>query len=257
MDDVLVMFSGGKDSFITACRLIMKGYRVRLISFNNGAVWGETNLLHGVKRLTNRFGEERIQYEGVYNTAGIVMSLTDSWSYLTQLQLGEKYPTLINAQLQCLHCQSAMWVSAIAYAVAKDIEMICTGYRSSDVFCTGHTEFINAMSEVAKSFGIEVNLPVWNTSEWDKLNGWERDNEMALFQFQPQVYEPKCLLGKPVKAMTKREKEDMMKFFDDNIKPVFVEEINHMIPVFRCMKLSSVSLIPLNYDVPDPNEGYY
>lgn len=80
---------------------------------------------------------------------------------------------------------------------------------------------------------------------------------MALFQFQPQVYEPKCLLGKPVKAMTKREKEDMMKFFNDNIKPVFVEEINHMIPVFRCMKLSSVSLIPLNYDVPDPNEGYY
>ena len=33
--DMLILFSGGKDSFLTACRLINTGYTVHLLSIDN------------------------------------------------------------------------------------------------------------------------------------------------------------------------------------------------------------------------------
>ena len=37
---------------------------------------------------------------------------------------------MTNCQIQCLHCQTAMWVCAIAYAKAKNIKNIAAGYKA-------------------------------------------------------------------------------------------------------------------------------
>ena len=114
MSEILLLFSGGKDSFISASREIYTGNRVILISFNNSAVIGEKNILHGVARLQRKYGDNRITYAGCYNTGAIIQSLKDKWADIPWSVLGEQYPNLTNTQITCLHCQTAMWIAAMA-----------------------------------------------------------------------------------------------------------------------------------------------
>lgn len=253
----LVLFSGGKDSFITACKEIEAGYHVYLISFNNGAMAAEENLVHGVKRLQNRYGKDCVEYAGVYNTAALIMRLNEAWTYMPQKELGEKYPNLINAQLTCLHCQSAMWVSAVAYANAHGISRIVTGYRKSDSFCTGHDVFLEGMKTLASHYNISVEFPVWNTPKWDETHGWERNCEMNMRSFLSKVLEPKCLLGRPTHPMSETEKQDMTNFFNTQLKPLLLPQVKNLIPIFRCIQLEEKSLVAIEYPVPDGKDGYY
>ena len=117
----LVMFSGGMDSFITACMRAEDDGPVALVSFNGGSMVAEENLLHGVTRLQNRYGKELVQYGGIYNTSAIIARLNKDWIYKPQKELAERWPSLINAQLNCLHCQASMWSAAIAYASTRGI----------------------------------------------------------------------------------------------------------------------------------------
>lgn len=257
MADVLILFSGGKDSFITSCMQATAGNRVYLISFNNGAVNGEENLLHGVKRLQNRYGEQNIIYAGVYFTGAIISRLNQAWLYMPQEELGRKYPQLINAQLTCLHCQTAMWISAIAYASVKNIHFIAAGNRKSDPFCTGQQFFIQHFTRVAQKYNITVQLPVWEDDAWVKSNGWERDLEMTRRCFEPAVLEPKCVLGQPVEPMNRIQERCMQDYFEEQLLPQIEPQIKKLIPIFRILKLSEKSLEALHYDVPDPSGGIY
>lgn len=253
----LVLFSGGKDSFLSACYMIDAGYTVELISFNNGAVAGEENLLHGVKRMQNRYGEDVVNYAGVYCISSTIARLTDYWSYVPSHEFGDKYPNIINAQLTCLHCQTAMWCAAIAYACAKEIKVIVTGYRSTDVFCTGVTPWVDAMMGIARAKGITVEFPVWEKSVWEESYGWERDTEMVLRSFEPRVLEPKCLLGRPVVRMSDMQESDLVRYFKDNLQSVVEKHIEHLTPIFKTIKLSTKSLEVLHYDPPDGKEGIF
>lgn len=257
MADILILFSGGKDSFITACKEATAGNHVHLISFNNGAVNGEENLLHGVKRLQNRYGENHITYVGVYFTGALISQLKQTWLYMTQEDLGRKYPHLINAQLTCLHCQTAMWVAAIAYACAKKIHTIAAGNRKSDPFCTGQKFFIKTFETIAIKRNIIVKLPVWEDDAWVESSGWERDMEMTRFSFEPQVLEPKCVLGQPVNPMNTAQSECMKEYFMVEIAPHIEAQINHLIPIFKAINMSEKSLEAIHYDTPDGSSGLY
>jgi len=257
MERCLVLFSGGKDSFISTCKMVEEGYQVSLISFNNGAVVGEENLLHGVTRLQNRYGKERVVYEGIYNTASIISRINEYWTYTPQSKIGKEYPSLVNAQVTCLHCQTAMWVSAIAYAVSHNIKVIVSGCRKSDPFCTGQSRWINAISELAALYEIKIKIPVWDDEEWVKSGGWERDQEMARRSFEPQVLEPKCLLGRPVNRMNRGEIYDMIGYFNNHINDSLKSLIDYLIPIFKYIRLSEKSLTVIHYPVPDPTTGIY
>lgn len=240
-DDVLVLFSGGKDSFLTAAMLAEKGMSVRLFSCNNGAVAAEENLLHGAKRLQSRYGDQSVVYEGVYHTASIIQRLNRSWMYSSWRDLGEKYPHMINAQIQCLHCQAAMWVAAVAYAKAKGIPTIAAGYHDYDEFCTGCSWFSDCVSGFAKAYGISTRFPVWTESDWK--DGWRRDIEMIDRFFDPAVLEPKCMLGMPARKLTDSESSEMMRFFGDWLQPKMKDLVDPLVPTFRAMNLCEKSLI--------------
>lgn len=245
---VLVLFSGGMDSFLTACRLVSSGKKAVLISFNSGGVIGEENLRHGANRLIRRFGEDHIEYVGVYPTVATVMRMNRTWVYARQDELGEKYSSLTNCQLQCLHCQTAMWVAAIAYCKAKDINSIAAGYKKTDIFCTGMNDYRNRIVELASDYCIQVDFPVWEI-ESDS----DREMEVGLYQFQPSVLEPKCLLGNPVKnGFPLEERIDLIKFFDENIRDNLKEYIDNLIPVLKNIKIGDTAFDVIHY--PDMNE---
>lgn len=255
---VLILFSGGKDSFITACREIQNGKKARLISFNNSAIIGEKNLLHGTTRLENRYGPDAVSYEGCYNTGAVIQTLTDTWADSSWDALGKTYGPLTNGQVVCLHCQTAMWISAIAYAAAHFIPEIACGYKKSDVFCTGLESYIGRIRSLVEEHGLTMSLPVWDDSVWtDSPGEIERDYEMARHGFRPAVYEPKCMLGRPVHDMTKKLQQAMMSYFDDILLGPARKEIDLLTPIFRTIRLSPESMAVLNYPVPDGSDGYY
>ena len=250
---VLVLFSGGKDSFLATAMLVEQEYTARLLTCNNGAVQAEKNILHGVRRLQNKYGEDRVRFEGAASTAGIIQRLNTAWMYESQKAISEKYPDIVNAQLLCLHCQTAMWISAIAYAEAKNIKTIATGYHNYDEFCTGCIEYINLIREIAATRGIEIMLPVWDKSEWQ--NKATRDIAMIEMFFEPQVLEPKCMLGMPVNPMNENERKQLVAFFRDNIMSKMQENIDKQVPHFRVAKLSETALIAIEYPLPEKDNG--
>lgn len=250
----LVLFSGGKDSFLTACRLVETGNKVVLLSLNNSAVIGERNLLHGVARLQNHYGRNRIEYAGVYNTGAVISRLNKAWMEMPQRELAEAYPEMVGAQALCLHCQSAMWVAAIAYAKAHKITAIASGYRATDLFCTGRKWFVKDMEAIAKKHGISVSFPLWDV-DWDTPEdkwGTERDNEMSRRGFLPRVYEPKCMLGRPVKEMSESESSDMHRYFREHILQQMDGLVDYLYPVFQSIRLSEESMDVMEYPMPKP-----
>lgn len=258
MADTLILFSGGKDSFLTACREIKAGNAAKLISFNNGAVLGEQNLLHSAARLKNRYGPKAVQYIGCYNTSAVIHHLSGMHADTNWETLGSRYPNLINAQINCLHCQTAMWICAIAYASAHRIPAIAAGYRKSDLFCTGMPEYGRRMLHLAREFGCQVRFPVWDDDLWmQSPGGIERDFEMERNRFSPAVLEPKCMIGRPVKPMCDAAKQDVIRYIDEILLPVTESEIRHMQPVLKTLPIGPESMAVIEYPVPDGKNGIY
>lgn len=239
--DMLILFSGGKDSFLTACRLINTGYTVHLLSIDNGCICGEYAFQNGANRLKEKYGENRCHYCGVYNATSIMQKLSDTWAQQPYADIAKKYPHIINAQLNCLHCQSAMWVSSIAYCIAKHIPIAACGYRSTDKFCTGLTDYCGDIVQLGWDNEIEIKYPVWIT-DWDKDEN-ARNDEMKLYGFVPKVNETSCCLGRPVKEMTEKEQKDLIAYFRGEILPHMQDSINRLVPAFKNMQLTMQSTI--------------
>lgn len=67
MKECLVLFSGGKDSFLSTIYLIEQGYKVILVHFDNGQTIGINNVKIGYKRLLKKYGSEKVSYIGTKN----------------------------------------------------------------------------------------------------------------------------------------------------------------------------------------------
>lgn len=72
MREVLLLYSGGLDSMLSACHLACKDYHVNLIHFDNGSSIGTENIIMGAEKLEDRFGSKKITYLGIVSIAGMV-----------------------------------------------------------------------------------------------------------------------------------------------------------------------------------------
>lgn len=252
---ILTLFSGGMDSFITACRLVEQGHKVILINFNNGCVMQPGNILHGVTRLQNCYGKQAIEYAGCYMTYSTMQRLSGAWATSKWECLGHSYPNLTNAQIVCLHCQTAMWVAAIAYAKAETIHTIAAGYKKSDPFCTGHTGYIARIRDIAAKNACTIELPVWDDDAWSVQNA--RALEMTDHGFQPTVLEPACALGRPVNPMTPDERRDLDAYFDNYLTEMATGLVERLIPVMTHIKLPPNLENPPAYPMPDSAGGLH
>ena len=247
---VLLLFSGGKDSFISACRLINQGKTVGLISFNNGSVLAEQNLVHGATRLQNRYGQSKVAYAGCYCTYATLMHLSKAWSLTPISDLANRYPHLINAQVTCLNCQTAMWTAAIAYARAKGYDYIASGYRKSNTFCTGVQEYLSAVRRVSGTYGKPILTPVWEDEIWQDKGDYYRSLEMISEFFDPAVLEPKCMLGRPVPTLTPEIRAELTAYFSEVLEGIMHSEVSALAGVFRHISLLPDSMEVIEYPTP-------
>lgn len=185
--DVLVLFSGGKDSTYTALSLLKSYDSVYLLSFNNGALAGEKNLLWGAGEL-RKYSGDRVKYCGIYGTSACIKRLSEELYTLSMQDMQSLMPDVTYTQIRCTMCQTAMWVAAIAYARAKGIDTIACGYKQSDMFITGFPDYIRYIRKIAGQFGLSVELPMW---------AHEGNVNLGDFGIEDRVYEPQCKVGTP------------------------------------------------------------
>lgn len=235
--EVLVLFSGGKDSFLTVCDIVSRGYKAVLLSCQPGTIFGEPYLEYSAERLISKFGSECVEYAGVLYSGSTKMRLSESWLQSSWQMLGRVYPLLTNCQVQCLHCQMAMWVCAIAYAKAKDIPFLASGYKASDAFCTGASEYTQLVVKIAKQFERSVQFPIW-----DLENNFERDMKLLQYGFYSSILEPKCMVGYPPwEEMTKEVLQQLMEYCNDILVPKMEALIPHYESIYASIKLGSMS----------------
>ena len=222
--EVLLMFSGGRDSFLSACKLVSQGYIVRMITFDNGCISGLNRPGETVSSLIHKFGNENILFEGVYSIASIKHEISDFLDYIPLDELAAKYNKLLMGQTRCLLCKTAMYIAAIKYCKAKDIKYLSEGARESQGFFVEKECMINKYKQLCLDDNIELITPVF------KLNDdWKRKIELIGYGFDSKTYEMQCFLGTPLKERLNKEQiNSLLDFFDNelllNVKKIINED---------------------------------
>ena len=66
--EVILMYSGGLDSFLSCVRLVNQGYKVYLLHFDNGSTIGTENIQIGAERLQKMY-KDKVEFLGIASTA--------------------------------------------------------------------------------------------------------------------------------------------------------------------------------------------
>ena len=214
-NDVLLMFSGGRDSFLSACYLIEHGHRVHMTTFNNGCMSGENFVTDVARRVIEKYGESRATFVGIHSVAANLYKLQKDYLYKQIKDTSDKYPALRPAQLPCLACHTAMYLESIAYCKTHKIRYLAEGARESQKFFVELPEMVERYRELTSKNGIDLLLPVY-----DLVSDWERTLELADRGFIPKTLEPQCWIGCPLgEELSREEIDSLAAFYDASVRP--------------------------------------
>ncbi|MFQ7801934.1 MAG: hypothetical protein ACLRHW_20985, partial [Coprobacillus cateniformis] len=118
---ILLMFSGGRDSYLAACKLIEKGYFVHMITFDNGCTSNLKAVKSVAKTVIDHYGKDCAKFLGIWNTAWHKMMLDKNLQYMKPKDMITNYPELLPYEATCLCCRTSMYLVAIAYCKAMEI----------------------------------------------------------------------------------------------------------------------------------------
>ena len=211
----LLMLSGGRDSFLSACLLIEEGYQVYMVTYDNGCISDIGSTKAVAERIIRRYGSSRAVFVGVQSIAADLHRLQETYLYQTASEVSAKYPDLRFAQMSCLACHTSMYMEAIAYCKAQGICYLAEGARSSQKFFVELPEMVGRYRELAGQNGIKLVLPVYDLSD-----DWERKLKLADRGYIPKTLEPQCWIGCPLREELKPcEIESLAAYYDNEMKP--------------------------------------
>lgn len=211
---ILQLFSGGKDSFLSACKLIENNNIVYLITYDNGCGLFSNNVEHGADRLVTKYGEEQVKFLGIYNISGVWRYFFLLFFNLKPSEITERYGEITYSQFNCLTCRVSMYLYSIAVCKFLGIEKVCDGARYVQGFAIETQGMLERFKRLFEKYQIELILPVINLE-----SDWQRKNELLMRGFVPKVLEPQCLLGVPLKSgnLSKEVIEAVVSFYDKEI----------------------------------------
>ena len=215
--DALLLFSGGKDSFLSACLLVDEGFRVHLVTFSNGADLSPEHAKHGADRLSARYGEDRCHYLGAFNIAWVWRQLFLDYVNKTPTVIKSEYGDLTASQMNCLTCRAAMYVWALKAAKVRGWGFIAEGARHSQSFVVQHEPVLRRFRALLKTHAIELRTPVF-----DITNDLEIKNGLLRAGFVPKTLEPQCLVGVPLPngKVPDEQVEAAGRYYDVTIAPI-------------------------------------
>lgn len=199
MEKVLVLYSGGKDSLLTAAMLAEKNYKVYLVHYDNGMSLATDNVAHGAKRLINRYGvndkfEKRIEYIGVRRSSAIFRSFIKDMYNMKPDEIAAEYGQLNMGQFNCLSCRLAMYVVSIILCKQLGIRYVADGARQSQLFAIEQTPMLDLFTELFAKEGIRFLTPLK-----DLTDDFEEKNMLLARGIIPKANESQCLMGMPLR----------------------------------------------------------
>lgn len=233
MEKVLLFFSGGNDSTLSACRLVMQGYDVELITFDNGCEEGIENIRNRatvLEKLTQNSKKGKVHNLGVFQSVSEFMSMRQKTVNIPFNEIVKKYGNLNQNQLTCLSCRSAMYVVGIAVSKELGIKYIAEGARKTQMFAIEQKELLDGYRSVLERYDMDLMLPVFECE-----SDYEVENELLRisYHFYDRVhdgtthYEAKCWLGNPMdRTLTQEEIEGYSQLFECELEPRMVEDID-------------------------------
>ncbi len=213
---ILLMYSGGKDSFLSALKLYKQfpEHNICLVTYNNGCMVDLKNVETTVSKLKT-VAKYSFSYKGVFSTYGIAREFFFPYFNMKASDLAEKYPNLTASQYHCLLCETAMYLHTMWLAKEWECEYIANGARECQEFVVEQEDMIERYQELANEFGLSIKYPVYDIDD-----DWELENEILRFGLTPKVYEPKCLIGCPTYGMVdSRVIESTVEYYDKEILP--------------------------------------
>lgn len=211
----LLMLSGGRDSFLSACRLFASGYQLHLQVYDNGCISSLDNVTSVVDRLRQRFGNDFVLSYCTTPIASEVNTLRDPVTQKELIELIPKYPNLLISQVNCLACHTSMYLHAIAYCLVHNISSIAEGAREQQKFFVELPPMRDRYVKLCEQYGIELLTPVY-----DLASDTQRKIELSQWGFSPKSYEPQCWIGRPLlDDLTPQQVDSLEKYYDNEIAP--------------------------------------
>lgn len=216
----LVMFSGGKDSLLTACRTIELGYDIHLVTFDNKRTSWLNVTKETVELLKTRYKNHVLSHE-IIETYDIVATLAEYYNSSTLHQIGSQYGLLKPYQVNCLHCHTAMYAKSIALCLKRNYPLIANGARFNQGFVVEHMQMLQEYTEIAEKYDITIHCPVFVHDDE------QRKMDLADRNIMCNVLEPQCWVGCPCKEkLNKKEIRTYLRYFKEQLYDKIIEYID-------------------------------
>lgn len=221
-NSVLLMLSGGRDSFLAACKLLedKEKYHIYMVTFDNGCIYQLENVRTVAERIIKRYGSDRAEYLGVYKTSSIAREFFFPYFNMKPAEQLDRFSGMTPSQFHCMICRTAMYVYAINLCKKHNIHYIAEGGRKSQQFVIELPGFAEQRyKQLVESQGLELLLPVY-----DMESDWERDNELMLRSFICKCMEAKCIIGVPINGSVDQSVIDGVHAYYDQIVLTCISE---------------------------------
>lgn len=215
---VILMLSGGRDSFLAACRLLemSDNYVLKMVTFDNGCSYRSGNAGLVAERIIQKYGSDRAEYLGVVKIAGVIREFFFPYFNMKPSEQAAEYAGMTPSQFHCLICRTSMYLYSIWIAQREGAQYIAEGGRENQEFVIELPGMAkDRFPKMTQKAGFELLLPVY-----DLTSNWDRDNELLRRGFLCKTYEPKCLIGVPVEGSIDQSVIDgVHNYFDKVIMP--------------------------------------
>ncbi len=214
-NDVLLLYSGGKDSTLAAILLKEKGYNSYFIHFNNGVMRDSDKPFLTFQKTFYNFDGYIFPYE--YSDVDIKTLFQRFFACCGE----EKANPLLTSEIRCLSCRMAMYAKAFEIAKSNNFKIIAEGARISQKFFIEQETFIPHIQEIASRLGMSVLFPVLDLAD-DKL----LITELLKRGFSSKTWESKCLLGESAVDKTKEDEQVILNYYSNHIRPKILKYLN-------------------------------
>lgn len=215
MADVLVMFSGSKDSMLASAILADQGHRCYLQTFDNGY----TDRIERVDTASLYLFEgyaNRIRVLPVRKITLQFLSLASKLWGKKASEIAEEYPNLLLCQAHCLICRSVMYLDALIYCHQNNIHYIADGARQSRGSICDTNDMYDRFKDFCMKNGVKDLLwPAYTLPS----SGDEYESMLKAYKVPADILEPQCNLGCLLEhQLTESEVQELLWYFDNELR---------------------------------------
>ena len=231
MNNVLVLFSGGKDSFYLTLLMLEKGYNVKLVTYENGCGLKSENAIETAKRIQEKYGDDKVEILGVFKTDAICRVFFILFYNNKMSEFLKEYGETTISQFNCLSCRLSMYVMSIILSNKMNIKLIVDGARKIQLFAIEQDALLERFKSFFEKYNMEIDFPLK-----DFKDDFELKNQLLIRGFVPKTLEPQCLLGMPMsnKDLTKEIIESTAKIFDK----LLLDKANELLEKYKDIDIS-------------------